>query len=823
MWGDFKYASRMLIKSPGFSLVAIITLALGIGANTAIFSVVEGTLLRPLPFPQASRLVRAYETSDELVAGGSTLALSEQTWRQWREFGRDIFQDIAAATGANVTVGALDENPAENVSAARVSANFLSVLGLPPARGRNFSADEDRENGRAVAIVSDDFWRQHLGARTDVIGSSIVIDGVSRTIVGVMPPAFRHPYRARIWLPLALPTTSSMQATNHYLYGVARLRDGISETQAEAAVRRMCAAIAEAEPNPNNAHAAYLPPLRESFVMDLRPKILVIVVAAVCALLIAAINFAGLLLARVVERQGEFALRSALGAGTGQLVRQQITQAIIFSILGTISGLLLALWITPALIAVSPEGSDITGSAMREFDYAVRLDWPVFGFAAAVMLLVGLGFGFLPALHAARVDLRGAINVASRTATLTRSTRRLLSILVIVQFAVAAALMVASLTAAQYFLKLVQEPWGFATDHRLAFKVAVSDRLFATSEQTQHLIDATLRELRQLPAIGAATATGPSPMTAPRNLISCNPEGATPPEPRGFHLAYMRSASPEYFKTMGQTLLQGREFSDVDRPGAPPVCIVSRAFAQRFWPGQDAIGKRVKWGRLDGPRPWLTVVGVVSDMKAIADPRDGEVVGMVAQPLAQVVGLGPTIIDEITFVIVTKPNVVVSESSIRAAVRRADARVAAYEFVSLGEAAVQSRVTERFIFILVSLFGVLGLVLAAIGLYGLLALQVARREREFGIRTALGATARQIMELVARQGAMLLSLGFVAGALATWAVVSIVRSRWNGMPAPNVVAWLCAAAVLALAMVIACWMPARRASRVDPVIALRAE
>jgi putative ABC transport system permease protein len=820
---DLRYAFRMLLKSPGFSLVAILTLALGIGANTAIFSVVEGTLLRPLPFPQADRLVRVYETSDSLGAHGSTLALSEQTWRQWREFGRDIFQDIGAATGANVTVGATAENPAENVPAARISANFLSVLGLPPARGRNFSFDEDRENGPAVAIVSDDFWRQHLATRPDVVGSSITIDGIPRTIVGVMPPDFRHPYRAEIWLPLALPTTSPMQATNHYLYGVARLRDGLSATQAETAARRMCAAIAQAEPNSNNAHAAYLPPLRESFVMDLRPKILVIVVAAVCALLIAAVNFAGLLLARVVERQGEFALRSALGAGSGQLVRQQIVQAFLFSVLGTVAGLLLALWITPALVAASPEGSDITGSAMREFDYAVRLDWPVFGFAAGVMLLVGLGFGFLPALHAARVDLRGAINVASRSTTLNRSTRRLLSILVIVQFAIAAALMVASLTAAQYFLKLTQEPWGFATDHRVAFKVAVSERLFATPQQTQHMVDATLRELRQLPGVHTSTATEPAPMNAARNLITCNPEGATPPEPRGFHLAYARSAPPNYFTAMGQTLLQGREFSDLDRPGAVPVCIVNRGFAQRFWPGQDAIGKRVKWGRLDSPRPWLTIVGVVNDMKTIADPRDGEVVGMLARPLAQVIDLGPTMVDEITFVIVTEPNAVLSESTIRAAVRRADPRVAVYEFVSLAKAAAQSRVTERFIFILVSLFGVLGLMLAAIGLYGLLALQVARREREFGIRTALGATARQIMELVARQGAILLSLGFVAGALVTWAVAITVRSRWNGMPAPDLVAWLLGAVVLCLATAMACWLPARRASRIDPIVALRAE
>lgn len=820
---NLKFALRQLRKSPAFAAVAILTLALGIGANAAIFSVIEGTLLRPLPFPEADRLVRVYEAADELGARGSTLALSEQTWRQWREFGREIFEDIAASTAANVTVGAIAENPARNVPAAQISANFLSVLGLPPARGRNFTEEEDRENGPAVVIIGDDFWRQHLGSRPDVVGSTVVIDGVTRTIVGVMPKTFRHPYRANIWLPLALPATSPTQATNHYLYGVARLRRGVNATQAEAAIKRVCLAIAEARPGPNNAHGAYLPPLRESFVMDLRPKILVIVVAALCVLLIAAMNFAGLLLARVVERQGEFALRSALGAGPARLVRQQIAQAIMFAVLGTIAGMLLALWVTPALVALSPEGSDVTGSAMREFDYAVRLDWPVFGFAAAVMLLVGLGFGFVPALQASRVDLRGAINVASRTATLNRSTRRLLAAFVGVQFAVAATLMIASLTAAQYFRKLVEEPWGFATDHRVSFKVAVSDRLFATSEQTQQMVDATLRELRQLPGVTAATATGPSPMSAPRNLISCNPEGATPPERRGFRLAYLRGAPPNYFQTMAQPLLQGREFSDADGPDGPAVCIVNRSLAQRFWPDQDPIGKRVKWGRLDSPRPWLTVVGVVGDMKVIADPRDGEVIGMVTRPLAQIVALGPAIVDEITFVLVTDQNVGAMELAIRAALKRADPRAAAYEIVSLGDAAAQSRVTERFIFVLVSLFGALGLVLAAIGLYGLLALQVARREREFGIRTALGATAKQIIELVARQGAFLLLVGFAAAALATLVGVRVVQNRWSGMPAPNFVAWLCAATVLAFVVVVASWIPARRASRVDPMIALRAE
>ncbi|MGZ4985917.1 MAG: ABC transporter permease, partial [Chthoniobacterales bacterium] len=398
---DLRYALRLIVKSPAFTAVAVITLALGIGANTAIFSVVEGSLLRPLPFPNSEQLVRLYEAQDESGARSGTLNMSEQTVRQWQEFGHDIFQDIGAATGTNVVVGGINGEPARNVQAARVSANFFSVLGLPPARGRNFTAEEDRAGGPAAVIISDDFWRDNLNARSDVVGSSLTLDGVPHTIVGVMPKTFRHPYRCLIWVPLALPATPNR--LNHYLYVPARLHPGITAAQADAAVRRMCAAINQADPSPNNARRAYIPPLRDSFILDLRPKILVIVGAALCALLIAAANFAGLLLSRVIEREGEFALRAALGASRRVLVRQQLVQALLLAIVGTLAGLLIASWATPALFAMSPEGSDATGSAMREFDHAVRMDWPVFGFAAGMMMFVGLGFGLLPALRASRV------------------------------------------------------------------------------------------------------------------------------------------------------------------------------------------------------------------------------------------------------------------------------------------------------------------------------------------------------------------------------------------------------------------------------------
>ncbi len=820
MANELRYAVRQLIQRPAFTLVAVATLALGIGANTAIFSVLEGTLLRPLPFPHADRLVRLYEAQDESGHRGGTFNMSEATIRQWQKYGADIFDGIGAATGTNVVLGGSNGEPAQNIQGARVSANFFSVLGISPVLGRSFSAEEDREGGPPAVIVSDDFWQHHLNSRRDAIGSTLLLDGTRRTVVGVMPPTFRHPYRALLWVPLALPPVANH--LNHYLYAPARLRPGITAAAAEAAVRRICAAVNQAEPDPNNARRAYLPRLRESFVLDLRPKIMVIIAAASCALLIAAANFAGLLLSHVIEREGEWALRSALGANRRALVRQQLTQAVLLALLGTLAGLLAASWATPALLALSPEGSDITGSAMREFDHAARMDWPVFGVAALLMIFVGIGFGLLPALRAARADLRGAINTTARGTTLDGNARRLLGSLVVIELAVAAALLMVSITATQYFQKLIHEPWGFETSDRLIFNVAQSDTLFPSATAKQHSINSALGQLRSLPGVKDATVTMPSPMNPPRDLVACNPGGASPPEPRGYHLAYLRAAVPGYFPSTGPTLLRGRDFLETDGGDSPPVCIISQAFAKRFWPNQDPVGKRVKWGRLDGPRPWLTVVGVVGDMKAIADPQDGEVIGMLARPLGQLMATSSYQIDELTFV-VQGNGILPNESAIRAAFARADSRLAPYELVSLSEAAIQSRTTERFVFVLVSLFGALGLLLAAVGLYGLLSLQVARRQRELGIRSALGATARQLIELVARQGAGLLGIGLAFGGVATWGIARLIRSQWSEMPAPNFIACLGSGAVLLFAAALACWMPARRAGRIDPVQALRAE
>ena len=351
-----------------------------------------------------------------------------------------------------------------------------------------------------------------------------------------MPKTFRHPYRAEIWLPIALDFAATGQR-NHYMYGAARLRPGITIAQADAAVRRMCAAINQAAPDPGNAPRGYLIPLRDSFIMDLRPKLIIIAGAALCALLVAAANFAGLMLARVVERDGEIALRSALGATRGRLIREGLVQALVLAALGTVCGLIIAGWLTPALVALSPEGADATGSAIREFDYGVRLDWPVFAFATAAMLVIGVGFGLLPAWRASRTDLRNSLGSVGRGSSLDGGTRRLLGGLIVVEIAIAAVLLMGSLTLTQYFRKVVREPWGFATERRLVFNAMLSDRLFVSQETRIRTIDATLGELRALPGVRSASVTAPSPMEAARDLMGCVPEGSQPAEPRGTDLA----------------------------------------------------------------------------------------------------------------------------------------------------------------------------------------------------------------------------------------------------------------------------------------------
>jgi predicted permease len=822
MLQELKLALRSLTKSPGFTAVAVLVLALGTGANTAIFSVVEATLLRPLPLPHPEQLVRVFESFDDSDTRVGTNNLSEMTVRQWREYGRDIITDLAAADISTATLGHDNGTPARTLHAARISANFFSTLGQLPVMGRSFTADEDRPGGPRVVIVGYDFWQRELGGRPSALGQTITLDQAPAIIVGIMPEHFRHPYLAEIWVPLAAAFDPAAPR-GHYLYGAARLQPGVTVDQADAAFRRLCASVNANYPDPQNPRRAYVRPLREGFmrITVLRPRLFAISAAAFCALLIAAANFSGLLLARTIACEGELAIRCALGASRLRLARGLLAQTLLLAALGTAAGLLLAVWFTPALVALSPEGSDATGSVMREFDYNVRLDWPVFGFATGALLLAGT-FGLLPVWRGTRTDLRTAMSNGGRSATLDRNSRRMLSALVVGEISAAAVLLVGAVTLTRYFTHLVQEPWGFATAHRLTFQITLPDRLFPTPAARLQVLERTLGELRAAPGVTSATVTLPHPLNSAYRTIHSNPEGTMPPSPLGFRRAYLRATEPGYFATLGQSLLQGRDFTDADRGDTEWVCIVNASYARRFWPGQDAIGKRVKMGPLDGPLPWLKIVGVAADTKVIAYPDDGELDGTLCLPLKQLLALSAAY-NDFTFVVETAGDPRTQESAVRGALTRADLRLAAFAVNTMEDTAAETRTTERFALVLVSLFGVLGLVLSAIGLYGLLSLQVARRTREFGIRSALGATAAGLTRMVTGQGLRLLALGLLFGAVTAWAGLQLAASRWPNLPETGPLPYLGAASVLALAILLACWVPARRAARIDPVIALRAE
>jgi predicted permease len=813
---ELRQALRSLGRAKGFSAVVILILGLGIGANTAIFSVVRAVLLRPLPFAEPDRLVRLYES---FRTGGdeAQLSLAPITWQRWRE-GTDVFADIGAATGTNLTLGGGEAGAAQYVAGARVSWNFFSVLGVAPVLGRDLREEEDRPGATPVVLLGYGLWQTRFGG-VDMVGKDVVLDGVPHTVVGVMPRSFRHPYRAELWVPLAL-RIDPVASTGRFLYAPARLKAGVTLEQARASMRELCARLDQEFPAPNNAKEAVMVPLREGFVRDIRPKMLAISAAALFVLLIAGANVASLLLARLVEREGETSLRAALGASRARIVRGFVAQSLVLTLGGAAAGVLLAFLLTGPLYALSPMASDATGSAMREFDHAVRIDAPVLLASTFVALVVGLGAGLVPAWRAARRDLRISSGVGGRGPTLDRGTRRTFAALVVGEIAVAAVLLTATGLMARSFQSLVDERWGFDTESRLAFDVTFTERLRPEHADRVAYVDEALERLRGLPGVVSATATTPDIVNLGRSLAGITPEGTTPPLPRGFFLVNHRMVFPGYFEAFGIPIVKGRTLERADAEGRARVAVVSETFARRHWPGQDPIGKAIKRGRVDDPRPPYMVVGVAADVKGIPDPVDGDVPGVWYLPYAQ----NPAFLaNDVTFVVHTSVAALSLEKSVRETLRTVDARIAPYDVTTVERMAGDSYVQDRFAALLVGLFGALGLVLSALGLYGLLSFQVARRTRELGVRSALGAGGRDIVALVLRDGARLVLPGLLAGLVAAFGVTRLLASELHGVAPTDPVSYIAAGLVLALAAALAAWVPARRAARVDPMVALRAE
>ena len=817
MISSLRHAFRSLAKSPGFSAVVILIAALGIGANTAIFSVVRAVLLRPLPLQEPDRLVRLRENFAQDGGDETQLNLAPITWQRWRQY-NTVFTDIGMGTGGSLTLTAPGQ-PAQYFAAARVSFNFLDVLGVRPALGRNFLEADDQPGAPRTVLVSHAFWRGQLGGRPDAIGQSINLDGVPHTILGVMPPNFRHPYRAELWVPLALRIDPGAP-TGHYLYAPARLKPGVTLEQARTAMRELCTRLAREYPGPDNARAAWVMPLHRTFTDDEQPMLLAITGAAALVLLIAGANIASLLLARYLERERETAVRAALGASRWRLTTDLLAQSLLLALAGCGVGVLLAAWLIGPLTALSPMASDNTGSALREFDFTVGLDGPVLLLSVGLTLLVGLGFGLLPALRGGRGDLSLAHQSGGRGATVGRGTRRLLGTLVIVEIAVAVVLLVATGLMLKSFDHLVNEPWGFDVKNRLTFNVTFSPRLRPEHADRVAYIDQALARLRALPGVISATATTPDLVSFGRNLAAVTPQGSTPPEARGYFLVNHRLAVPGYFRAAGIPIVRGRAIDETDLPGGQKVAVVSESFAKHFWPGADPIGKTIKRGRANDPRPPFLVVGVFAEVKGLTDSTDGDLPGLWYLPYAQ----NPNYLtDDVVFVVHSQQAPDTLTAAVRTELARIDPNIATYGFSTLERQADDTYVEARFALLLVNAFGALGLLLSALGLYGLLSFEVAGRTREIGVRTALGAARRDIFALVFRGGGTLVLAGLALGCVAAFPIARLIQSQLHGVGAGDPLAYLAAATVLSLAAALACWLPARRATKVDPMVALRAE
>jgi len=810
------HALRILAKSPVFSAVIITMVALAIGANTAIFSVLQAVVLRPLPLREPDRLVRIYEKKAD-GADAARFSLSPRAWKLWGE-NNTVLAGLARAGFSSRTYSA-DGRESLRLVTTQVSANFFGVLGVQPVLGRDFTEADDRPGAAPVVIIGDAFWRNTLGARPDAIGRTILLDGLPHTVIGVMAPGFRHPFRSDIWVPFAEAIDLAQIGGNQY-YAPARLKPGVTPAQAEQALADLSARLNRELPLDGAPTGAAALPLQANFVADLRPKLVAITAAALFVLLIAGANLASLFLSRQLEREGDASVRLALGASRAHLVRESLAQSLILTLFGTALGILLALWALPLLVSLSPLGSDNAGGAIREFHVPISLNLPVLAYSIGATFLLAFGFGLLPALRGARTELGTALRGVGRGGSLDAGSRRWLRLIVSVEVAVAALLLVGTGLLVRSFRNLVREQWGYGIEQRLVVDVSFTNRLRPEHPQRVDYVERALEKLRALPGVQSVYATTPHQMFPAFSLAAVTPEGTTPPESPGFYITYHRMVFPGYFRDAGIPILAGRALDETDRPDGPRVAVVSETFARRMWPGQDPIGKTIKRGRATDPRPPYLVVGVAADRKAIIDRDDGDVVGQWYLPYAQ----NPRFLaDTVTFVLHTQSAPEMLQAAVRAALATVDPTIAASNFNTLERLVDETYAADRFALILIGLFGALGLALSAIGLYGLLAFHVARRTREIGVRTALGATSGNIVWLIVREGSLLVAAGLFLGLVGARLAVQPFAGQLTKVSPADPLVYGAALVVVLLVGLAAMILPARRAARVDPLIALRSE
>ena len=798
---DMRYALRSLRRSPGFTAVVITTLAFGIGANSAIFSVVYGVLLRPLAVPDSNRLVTLGEWSEQ-VPGMSISYPNFLDWRQrqtsFTALGVSRRQSFNFATASGV----------ERVIGTMASHDLVTALGVPALRGRLFTADDDRAGAERTVVLGEGFWNRSLGGRESVLGEKIQLSGEFYTIIGVLPDSVQTAVGSSdVLVPLGLWSDSFRDRDNHPgLYGLARLKPGVSFATAEIEMRTIANQLAHTYRS-NSGLSIEMRPFADSLFGDVRPALLVLLAAAAFVLLIACANVANLQLARAQGRSREFAIRAALGAGRGRVIRQLLVESLLLGLLGGLAGLALAGWGVAGLRAVVPAN-------IPRLEQVTLNGW-VLAFTMGTGLLTGLVFGAFPAIAASRQDLRSAF-AAGSASTATARGRRWRSALVVGEFALTCLLVSGAVLMLRTLGNLHRANLGYTTERVLTFDLELSGPDYREPAQRVALVDRALERLGALPGVKQVAVANPLPLRG-GNQSSFYVEGAPVPAAGRAPSAERAQISRDYFSTMGIALIAGRSFDPQDVQSSPRVAVVDTMFADRWFPGRDPIGKRFAYG--DKPpakdADWLQIVGVVGHIQNFG-PR--------AATRAQTyVPFTQNMPVSVSLALRTDQDPTSMTASVRAAMRTVSRAVPIFNVRTMDDRFTASIAPERLTMSLLGVFAALALGLAAIGLYGVVSHTVAQRQREIGIRVALGATPRSVMDLVFRQGLRLSGLGLLVGAGTAMGLARLLQRLLYGVSPFDPVSLAAVAGLLAAIGGLACWLPARRASRVDPTVALRAE
>jgi putative ABC transport system permease protein len=804
LWQDLQYGFRVLRKSPGFSLIAVLALALGIGANSAIFSFVNGILLRPLPFEDPDRLLIIRERSRVLEG----MSVAYPNFLDWRDQNQS-FEQIAAVrnAGYNLTY----ESNAERVQAAQVSAGLWPALGARPALGRAFSGDEDRVGGNRVVVLSHALWQRLFAGDPAVLDRNLTLNGQPFTIIGVMPPSFQFPNRAELWVPIGIFSERMMERGNHPgIFSIAKLKPGVSVEQAQMDMDAVAVRLEEQYPQTNTGNRVSITPMFQQIVGPVQSYLWFLLGAVGFVLLIACANVANLLLARAATRQKEIALRTALGAPRGRIVRQLLTESALLALLGGALGLALAYGGMRALVAISPA----TTPRLSE----VGIDPWVVAFNFAVALATGIIFGLVPALQASRTDLSETLKEGGRTSA-GSARHRLRSLLVIAEMAIALVLLIGAGLIIRSFMRVLEVKPGFDPSGVLAAQVSPPDVSYPKPEDRAIFYRRVLEQLSSAPGVEAAAAVTPLPMSGDGWQTSYTVEGEPPPAAGEAPLTDFAMISPDYFRALGIQLIEGRFFDSRDIKGAAEVAIVDESFARRHFPDQSAIGKRVKNGGPNSTQPFREIVGVVGHVKNYGLAEESRVEMYV--PFEQNTTTYANI------VVRTSNDMAVAAAAIQSAVRSVDREIPVHSVRTMEQLLSDSVAGRRLFMTLLSFFAAVALLLAAVGIYGVMSYSVTQRRHEIGIRMALGATSADVLKLVIRQGMKLAVAGVVLGLAGTFALTKLLASAVSGLlyevGASDPVTFGAISLILSAVAFAACYVPARKATRTDPIIALRYE